>query len=381
MGNDTPQPLRVLQFGRTVGGGGVATAIVDLCLGLAREGHEVGLLCNGGEDLRRLEGSGVEVFPARFVGGTRGVLREVVPTARVLRGFRPDIVHVHGRGQSLVTALAGRYPDCFTLHNASFTEVVGSYDSGVIRRGFSPVGRKVIALNAEAHAYVRGEMRIPEARIATIPNGVDVARFVPAEPDRRAALRADFGVGPEELMVLFVGRFHPQKQPEAVLALAEACRDRGHDHVRVVMLGKGVLQADLEARLSAAGLGDRVSLLSYRDPLEAYQAADLVVMPSRYEGFGLVAAEAMAAGAAVLRTRTGGFSAMIEDGETGFGCEIDPEDFVARGLALVERPEEIARVRVAARQKAVADLSLTAQVRRTAALYDELMQERGRRAA
>jgi glycosyltransferase involved in cell wall biosynthesis len=370
--------LRILQIGPTVDRGGVSVAIADLCLGLSRMGHQVGLFCNGGAVLKRLEGSGVGIFLSETISGTKALLARVVRTAQVLRAFRPNIVHVHGRGPALASALAGRYPDFFTLHSASLADRVTHFDTGLVRRIFSPLGRTIIVLNDAAGAFCRTELKINPMRIVQVPNGVDTDRFVPADPDSREDRRADLGINPGEFLVLFVGRFQPEKQPLAVVRLAEAVRSRGNERVRFAMVGNGELKAETEAMVSELGLADRVLLFKHQDPLPFYQAADLLVMPSLYEGFGLVMLEAMAAGCPVLRTRTGGFAEVIEEGKTGYGCDPIVDDFVAKGLAVLDDPEDLARVAAEGRRKVLSDLSLAAQSEAMTDAYRAALSDRGR---
>ena len=370
------EKLRILQFGPTAYRGGVAVAIADLCLGLANEGHEVGLLCNGGAVLDRLKASEVKIFPRKSVGGTKAILKEIIPTTQILKKFNPDIVHVHGRGPSMVSTFAGRYPDVFTLHNSFFTKRASLIDIGEIRRMFSPIGRNVIVLNEMAREYCQRELRVSNKRIHTVLNGVDSTRFAPAEPARREMLRSALGVGKEQILILFVGRFHPQKQPEAVVKLAEVLRARGNDRARFVMIGDGEQKESIAAMITSLGLDDRITMLGYQDPLAAYQAADLFVMPSLYEGFPIAMIEAMAAGCPVLRSRTGGFFEAIQDGETGYGCDVEIEDFIAKAITILDDPKDRARVAAKARAKVVAEMSLSSHAQATAEVYRMAHSER-----
>lgn len=373
------EKLRILQFGPTAYRGGVAVAIADLCLGLANEGHEVGLLCNGGAVLDRLKASKIEIFSRKSVGGTKAILREVIPTARIIKKFNPDIIHTHGRGPSMVSTVSGRYPDVFTLHNSFFTGRASLVDIGPIRRLLSPMGHNVIVLNESAREYCQTDLRIPNENIHRVLNGVDSERFVPAEPARREALRSALGVGKEQLLVLFVGRFHSQKQPEAVVKLAEALRARGDDHVRFVMIGDGELKESTAAMITRLGLDDRITMLGFQDPLHAYQAADLFVMPSLYEGFPIAVLEAMAAGCPVLRSRTGGFLEAIQDGETGYGCGVEIGDFLAKAIAVLDDPIDRLRVAANARARVVAEMSLSSHAQATAEVYRMALSERVRK--
>jgi glycosyltransferase involved in cell wall biosynthesis len=118
--------------------------------------------------------------------------------------------------------------------------------------------------------------------------------------------RERFGVAPDETFVVFVGRLHPGKQPLAVVDAAARAAKTKRTHLKFALIGDGELRDAVTAAINQQGVGDICKLYPWMEPLHAYFAADLVVMPSLFEGFGLVAAEAIATGCPVLRSRTGG---------------------------------------------------------------------------
>ncbi|MFW5875155.1 MAG: glycosyltransferase family 4 protein [Myxococcota bacterium] len=366
--------LRILQMGSTRYRGGVSVAIASLCRALAREGHAVRLVSDGGEEAERLTEEGVELDTLALESSPWHAVRGVPVVRRVIRRFRPDVVHVHGRAPSLACTLAGRMPDWFTLHNTHLTERVGWYDHGPVRRYLSPLGHRLFVLDERAAEYCSRELAVANSRVCCVPNGVDCDRFTPPTVEERRAARARFGVPSDATLVVFVGRFHPQKQPEAVVDLAVAAREAGLDHVRFALVGEGTLAPLLRRRMEDAELGTTCRLHGWMDPCQAYHAADLVVMPSRYEGYGLVAAEAMAAGCPVLRSRTGGFRAMVVEGVTGFGCAVDPGDFVRVGLRVLRDPARLAIMRPAATAHARSVLSVRRQAQQTIAAYRKALR-------
>lgn len=363
------EPMRILQVGSTRYRGGVSVAIASLCRALAREGHAVHLVSDGGEEAERLTEDGVVLDTLVFDSSPWQALRGVPVVRRAVRRFRPHVVHVHGRAPSLACTLAGRMPDWFTLHNTHLTERVGWYDRGPLRRYLSPLGHRLFVLDESAAGYCTRELAVAEDRVACVPNGVDCDRFTPPTAEERREARARFGVPTDATLALFVGRFHPQKQPEAVVDLAVAAREAGLDQVRFALVGEGDLAPLLKSRIQDAGLESTCRLHGWMDPRQAYHAADLLVMPSRYEGYGLVAAEAMAAGCPVLRSRTGGFEAMVVEGVTGFGCGTDPADFVRTGLRVLRDPARLTAMRPATTARARSELSVRRQARQTIAAY------------
>jgi D-inositol-3-phosphate glycosyltransferase len=194
-------------------------------------------------------------------------------------------------------------------------------------------------------------------RISVVTPGVDRTMFVPREKEeakRRLGL-----VGARVL--LFVGRLQPFKGPDvAVRAMAEAV-SRSPEllaGVRLVMVGGPSGQsgrgevAKLRALASGLGVGDRVSFVApqpHDSLVDYYSAADVVLVPSRSESFGLVALEAQACGAPVVGSDAGGLRYVVRDGSTGFLIRgHDPALYAERVIALLGDPAMAARMSRAA---------------------------------
>lgn len=163
------------------------------------------------------------------------------------------------------------------------------------------------------------------ARTAIVAPGVDHAVFGPGD---RAQARRATGWDPDDPAVVFVGRIQPLKGlTVAVDALAEVVRTPGLERTTLHAIGgpsgaHGAEELDaVRARVAAHGLGDRVRLHAPQ-PHELLathlRAADVAVVPSRSESFGLVALEAAACGLPVVAARVGGLTTLVEHGRTGF---------------------------------------------------------------
>jgi glycosyltransferase involved in cell wall biosynthesis len=167
-------------------------------------------------------------------------------------------------------------------------------------------------------------------RIRVVPSGVDARRLV-APPDARAALRAAWGVGDAEVLVLVPGALERRKG-HAVLLAAAARLAPAAPPLRYVFCGAG---REAEALAEAAAvLGPAVTFAGFRSDIGAcLAAADVVALPSLQEGLGVAALEAMAAGLAVVGSRVGGLAEAVVSGETGI--LVPPGDAAALAAALL----------------------------------------------
>ncbi len=200
---------------------------------------------------------------------------------------------------------------------------------------------------AEAEQLVRLYGADPD-RVELVPPGVDHAFFSPGDrAGARSALRhLRLGSGP---LLLFVGRIQPLKGLDvAVQALAELQRP---DATLLVVGGASGVGGPgeverIHALVDELGVADQVRLVEPQPHhllSTYYRAADVCVVPSRSESFGLVALEAAACGAPVVAAAVGGLRTLVEEGRTGFLVEgRDPSDFAKR-VDEVLRDEELAR--------------------------------------
>lgn len=212
----------------------------------------------------------------------------------------------------------------------------------------------------------------PES-VEVIAPGVDLERFNPAGPQR--LLGAD-----HEFKILFAGRLQPLKGPDVlVAALAHWSKTRGGLlPCRALITGaiSGAHDMDLPAQVKAAGLEgvvDFLGPLAHEDLAAAYRGADVVVMPSHSESFGLVALEAQACGTPVLAHRVGGLTAAVADGISGeLLPNLDPSTWCSALHRWALHPHLVAQYAAAARPHAEAfSWSRTADT--TGQVYQQLV--------
>ena len=180
---------------------------------------------------------------------------------------------------------------------------------------------RLVAANVIERGHLIGAYEADPAKIAVIPCGVDTALFAPGDAE---AARASLGLSAGPLL-LYVGRIAPIKGLETLLDALGCLRGAGHP-ARLVVVGGDAderldsHEAELRRKVARQGLAGAVTFVGAQ-PQERlrdyYVAADVTVLPSYYESFGMVALEAMACGSAVIASRVGGLQTTVRDGVTG----------------------------------------------------------------
>lgn len=141
----------------------------------------------------------------------------------------------------------------------------------------------------------------------------------------RQKLRRGFGIRDSDFVILSVGELNDNKNHQAIIRALSCVNDRD---IKYVIAGKGKLQDDLELLAGKAGLSDNVIMAGYRADINVLlKMADCFAFPSKREGLGLAAIEAMAGGLPIITSRSGGIMDYSSDGVTGYNC--DAEDVEA----------------------------------------------------
>ncbi|MEE9490803.1 MAG: glycosyltransferase [Dehalococcoidia bacterium] len=203
---------------------------------------------------------------------------------------------------------------------------------------------RVIAFTAEERDDLIGIYGAHPDMVSIIPCGIDLGLFHPMD---RWKARSELGLD-DSRVLLFAGRIEPIKGIDILLRAVALLTDGGG--VRLLVVGGDAASAHEVARLCALagglGIGDKVTFLGAvehgRMPL-FYSAADLCVVPSYHESFGLVALEALACGTPVVASSVGGLATIIKDGETGYLVDGLSHEAFARRLELLLGDEELRR--------------------------------------
>lgn len=325
--------MRILFLSTSMGMGGADQQLLSAAQVLRIRGHQVLIVSLTPLGPMGLEARSVGLHTEslemrRAVPDPRGLVRLV----RLVRAWRPDVVHshmVHANLMARALRLLVPVPVLVsTIHNI--------YEGGPLwmaayRMTNGLVDHMTIISQAAADRFIT-EGIVPRELLTVVPNGIDTDRLRNVPPDARESLRRSIGLG-HEFVWLAVGRFEVAKDYPNMLRGFARVRAR-HPQAVLLLVGRGSLQQETEALTQELGLAGAVRFLGVRSDVPVVMsAADGYVMSSAWEGMPMVLLEAAAGGLPIVATMAGGNHEVVRNEETGFLVPTrDPE---ALGLAML----------------------------------------------
>jgi glycosyltransferase involved in cell wall biosynthesis len=295
---------------------------------------------------------------------------------RILRDFKPDIVHIAvpdllGYG-ALMAARALNVPVVASYHTR-YETYLKHYRLGVAQPLLENYLDRFYDACRELYVPSPSMVEVLKARGLRVdmhlwPRGVDSSRFHPAK--RSAAWRERWGIGADETVVLFVSRLVREKQLAILSYTLQSLKDQG-PAFRSVVVGDGPERKSLEKRLPDTLF---TGFLDGEDLAQAYASSDVFLFPSETESFGNVTLEAMACGLPAVCADATGSRSLVVPGVTGFLVETGSQDgFVSALRTLLEDRKLRTRMGSAARQRSL-EFSWEEPMRRILQRYEALLQ-------
>lgn len=323
--------------------------------------------------------AGAEVVELGFETNHIADPRRYVQAARILRRWKPDIVHGAIITEYLLAAVSG------TL--VAVKHIVIEETSDPLAEGRSPRANllvrlaakrscRVVAISKSTRQYLVS-IGIPPRKIELVLNGVHRPDI--GSRQTQTSMRSDLGIGPDDLVVGSISRIdNPHKGvTDLISAFAELYAVRSDSHL--ILVGTGPDVSLVRQRIDALGLAGRVHMVGHQENVGPwYGVMDIFALASLHEGFGLVNAEAMMTGLPVAATRVGGIPEVVSEGETGL---LTPAgDVKALGRSLIELASDpVLRTRLGQKGKKRAEQYFSeeryaADIRR---LYADVLADRG----
>lgn len=377
--------MKVLFVINSLGTGGAERSLSEMLPILCARGIEVRIACLG----HREEGVEEAVrtsYDVTFLTG-RTLRQRASELRRLIKGENPDIVHTTIFESDVVARLA-----TFRLPCAVLTSLVNtSYEP---ERLADP---NVISWKLHATRFVDGftarhltdhfhaittavaesavnRLGIDPTKITVVPRGRDLQRLGEPGAERRRRMRARFGIDPEAVVLLNVGRQDYQKGHRDLLEAFVHIADR-HPEALLVQAGRrGHATAEMEQLLVDSDVADRVRLLGHRDDVPDLMAAsDIFVFPSHYEGLGGAVIEAMALGLPIVVSRAPALIEVIEEGANGLSAPVGDPTALAEAISTL-MDDRILREQFGRRSREIflEHFELGSSMRQMVAMYESL---------
>ncbi len=329
--------------------GGAERQVVDLADRLAERGHEVAIAYLTGDAELRPRNVRVGLHPVHCAKSVLGMAAGCLRLRSLIRQWNADIVHSHMVHANLIARLLRLITPMSKLVCTAHSTKEGG---GLISLAYRATDfLATISTNVSREAVTAFEQcgAAPKGRMIPVLNGIDLTEFSYSQ-ERRHESRQRLFPNSDRRLILAVGRLVPEKNFSALLCAFASLRKARPD-TELWIAGGGELRAQLEEERSDLHLDDSVRFLGVRaDVPDLMRAADVFVLSSLFEGFGLVVAEAMASGTVTVATDAGGIAEVMSG--HGYCVPVGDQEALEAALsaALQLSPDEAIALGVAARR-------------------------------
>lgn len=344
--------------------GGAESYVALVARSLKSLGYNVFIASAGGALAVELQKEGIKHFflPIRLSKYISGILLK-----RIIKKYNIEIIHANSEAAGIVAVKTRQkynldIPIVYVAHGvlpAKVKDIINQVD-------------KIIAVsNFSREAAIKEGFSAN--KIEVVYNGVDIDKFKPHE-EKRNLLRKKYNIPQDAFTMIIVSRI-------------KNLRNKGHQHLlnvlseyevskywHLVVIGKGKGLGSLKQKVKEHNLQDRVHLLGHKTDVENYEdMADVVVLPSYFETFGLVLAEGMAMEKPAVAFKVGGVPEVIEDNKTGFVVDYDNDDELVEKLAiLAKNPDLCKQMGIQARKKVAKDFANGIMIKKLEEIYKSL---------
>ena len=366
-------PIRICQLITTLAPAGAERCVYELATRLDRNRFDVQVVgLRGGSVADELGAAGVRVrvinARSKWSLANPVKLRKLV---RILTDQRIELLHTHLFHADLAGRLALRRADVprlvHTVHVAEHRFRPWQFKFAEWQKGRCD---RLVCVSDSVRQWHAAKSHLPADDYEVIPNGIDTSRFARDEAARRE-VRRQWGVGEGDVVAAFVGRLDRQKGIDVLVDAAGRLSERKDLHF--VLAGDGPARGSVD-RFCRKPAGRMCRALGFVDDVpKLLNAADLFVLPSRWEGWPLALGEAMAAGLAAVGTDCSGIRDVLVRNETGL--LVAPKDPVALAgaiLMLADDPTTRTKLAAAAQDRIHRHFTIQQFIARHEALYDSL---------
>jgi glycosyltransferase involved in cell wall biosynthesis len=304
--------MKLIFFITSLGMGGAENILSNLTDGLVEKGYDIKIVCLRGDILVKPKSKNIKIVNLNF-NKIKDIIKVFNLAKSVIREFKPDIVHAHMFHAIILARLLRLFvyfPKLIcTAHSKSFGGIWRSYLYRFTDL-FSDLNTNV---SDEATEFFIKNRIFKRRNTMTVTNGIDTEKFKKNE-SIRTTLRQQFGFSDQEFVFVAIGRFNEAKDYPNLLRAFSLYLQKSSLCSKLVIIGDGELRIQIEALIIEYKLENNVILLGIRKNVsDLLNIADVFVLSSAWEGFGLVIAEAMSTERVVIATDCGGVKEVLGD--------------------------------------------------------------------
>jgi glycosyltransferase involved in cell wall biosynthesis len=324
--------MKILYIISTLGYGGAEKLLLDSANKLV-ESNEVTVIYFKNSDLVKYFSENVNIIQIPVNG------RIIKAIKREIEKISPLIIHTHLTQANLYGLIATRkynnIKTFVTIHNSKYKHNI--LDKGyylLYRILLNGISRKteVIAISKSVKRTIEDQYKIKSNRIHLLYNSVSIK-----QPSlTKAQLRSNFGVNNEKFVILFIGRLSKQKAVHLLIEAINLLNDKLKAELLVFIVGEGKLKSQLRNQVQKNNLEEIIKFEGVQsDVWKYYKMSDLFVLPSIFEGFGIVLIEAMGMGIPVISTNIDGPVEIIDNEKTGLLFKKRDVNDLSKKIALI----------------------------------------------
>nr|WP_315278581.1 glycosyltransferase [uncultured Acinetobacter sp.] len=362
--------MKIVYLITGLGGGGAEKVVVDLATRMVNLGHHVKIAYLKGSVVVEPNSEAIELV---YLGleSIKHAKLAYNNYKNLLDRFEPDVVHAHMVHANIFARISRKFRPIAKLICTAHSNNEGGKARMLAYRLTHRLSEITTNVSQSASASFERLGAVPRGGITTVYNGIDLDKFK-YDTNTREILIDEFKLDHDSLLLLAVGRLHPAKDYSNLLKAFAQIKQNTNQNIQLLIAGDGEERAYIQQLIGSLALQKNVNLLGRRNDIpQLMSAADLFVLSSSFEGFGLVVAEAMACNTFVVATDCGGTAEIM--GDTGILVPPQNSEALAEALkkAVKKTPLEIQENNLKARQRVEELFSLEKSVQNWLKLYEQ----------
>lgn len=315
MGQD--EDLKVLHLIPRFDRGGVSKVILQLVSAQLNYGNKVFIGTNAGDWIKEFEKLGVPwIKIPSYPSNLSNALISYFKLRKIVQREKIDLIHSHHRFTSVIgysVSCSLNIPFVCTVHD------MASGNRFITRHSF---GENITVFSDEVASHLMNHFGVKRNKIRIV--GMEIPSPILLTPEKVKGMKAAMGVAPAAFVIGFIGRLVYEKGPDLFLQAAAILLTK-HPDLHFWIIGDGDMRDTLNLQASKLGILTSCKFFGGLDDVSnLISCFDITVVPSRREGFGLVAAESLAYGKPVVASRVGGLPGIVQHGRTGI--LVNPEN-------------------------------------------------------